>query len=749
MDNNNNIYKKCYYTCKECNKNGNNTMHNCLKCNDNYLYEIIKNNSTNCYEKCSYYHFFDLNNNYHCTINSSCPEEYSKLLLDKKECVMEMKNIINNIIINYEKNATVEKTKEEEIEYYDIILETLESGFTSDNYDTAHLDKGKEEIIETEKIKITFTTTQNQKNNKNENITKIDLGECETLLRKFYNLTNNESLYMKKIDVMQEGMKTPKIEYDVYSKLSGKNLIKLNLTICQSSKISLSIPVEIKDNLDKSNSSSDYCNDLCYAATESGADIILRDRKDECINNTVCQEECDFIEYNYTSQNAKCSCKVKQSSFSFADMNINKTKLFENIMNIKNFLNLNFLVCYNSLLSKEGILKNIGFYIISVILIFNAIFIIIFYKKEFDLLKNKINDIIYAIKNINLIKNNKKNKNSEEEKSKKNKENNIENKIRLDNIINNNNDKIFDRKKRNINKKRKNMRKNEKESTFIKIEPNTIIKDNSNIINNNLTDNNKKIRGKKLTTNIITNSNSDDKKIEKVKKIMEYSYNEIDILSYDLALQYDNRTYLQYYISLLRTRHILIFSFCYNDDYNSKIIKIDLFFIGFSIYYTVNALFFNDATMHNIYENKGSFDIEYQLPKIIYSSLISLALNMLLKKLSLSNDEIIKFKHNKKSKDVEERGQNLINKINFRFLLYFIISFIFLLFFWYYISMFGAIYKNTQQHLLKDTLMSYGLSLIYPFVIYLLPGLFRIPSLSDPKKQRKYLYSFSKILQIF
>ena len=60
--------------------------------------------------------------------------------------------------------------------------------------------------------------------------------------------------------------------------------------------------------------------------------------------------------------------------------------------------------------------------------------------------------------------------------------------------------------------------------------------------------------------------------------------------------------------------------------------------------------------------------------------------------------------------------------------------------------MFGAIYKNTQYHLLKDTLISFGLSLIYPLGIYLLPGIFRIPALSN---KNKCLYKFSKILQIF
>ena len=63
--------------------------------------------------------------------------------------------------------------------------------------------------------------------------------------------------------------------------------------------------------------------------------------------------------------------------------------------------------------------------------------------------------------------------------------------------------------------------------------------------------------------------------------------------------------------------------------------------------------------------------------------------------------------------------------------------------------MFGAIYKNTQYHLLKDTLISFGLSLLYPFGIYLLPGFFRIPAISNSKKNKKYLYRFSKFLQFF
>ena len=72
-------------------------------------------------------------------------------------------------------------------------------------------------------------------------MTRIDLGECEILLRNFYNISINETFYLKKIDIIQEGIKTLKVEYDVYAKLNGKNLIKLNLTVCEKSKISILI----------------------------------------------------------------------------------------------------------------------------------------------------------------------------------------------------------------------------------------------------------------------------------------------------------------------------------------------------------------------------------------------------------------------------------------------------------------------------------------------------------------------------
>ena len=228
---------------------------------------------------------------------------------------------------------------------------------------------------------------------------------------------------------------------------------------------------------------------------------------------------------------------------------------------------------------------------------------------------------------------------------------------------------------------------------------------------------------------------------------MEYNNEEKNNLSYKLALIYDKRTYCEYYFSLLRTNHPFIFTFLYNDDYNSKIIKINLFFINFSINYTVNALFFSDKTMHKIYEDHGSYNFIYQLPQMIYSSLISSVLNILLKILALTEGNIIEFKKNKNKTNLNKRVSELKNNLNNKMVLYFIFSFILLLFFWYYLSMFGAVYNKTQYHLIKDTIISFSLSLIYPFGSFLIPGLFRIPALSNQKNKKEYLYKMGLLVQ--
>ena len=117
--------------------------------------------------------------------------------------------------------------------------------------------------------------------------------------------------------------------------------------------------------------------------------------------------------------------------------------------------------------------------------------------------------------------------------------------------------------------------------------------------------------------------------------------------------------------------------------------------------------------------------------------------------MALSNDAIIQFKIDKNDKNIKEREEKLKNKLIFKFVLYFLLSFILLIAFWYYISMFCAIYPYSQVLLLEDTLISLALSQIIPFFTNLIPGCFRIFSLARRRINRECLYKLSKVLQMF
>ena len=175
---------------------------------------------------------------------------------------------------------------------------------------------------------------------------------------------------------------------------------------------------------------------------------------------------------------------MKDSSSTFADMNINKTKLLANIKDIKSFLNL---LCFDNLFKIESIIYNIGFYIITFIKIFHIINAFIFFLKKFRLIKCKITNIISGIKNYKSTK--------PDKARKRNRLITRGNIIKSDN--NSNNEMISLSKKNKKKNKRKKGKKNNKELEIKEIPNININKKNyNNIIIDN--DNKKKKKKKNL-----------------------------------------------------------------------------------------------------------------------------------------------------------------------------------------------------------------------------------------------------------
>jgi len=437
LDKNESLYKKCYYTCETCEIKGDNEFHNCLKCNTEFNFTISINNYINCYENCCYFYYVDNNNNYHCTKSNFCPPEYPTLIEEQNKCIkndlFKIDNIIDELFIKYKNNTTIEDNKNEkqlETNYYNEILTNVESILTNNNFDTSNLDEGKEKVINTKKMTITLTTTNTEKNNlnnTNNNITILVLGQCENDLRAYYNLSDDETLYMEKLDIDQPGLKISKIEYRIYCKLHGSNLIRLNISVCKNSKIFLSIPIELNEDMNKINTSSDYFNNPCSTTTSnSDTDISLRDRQREYVegDKIICQEDCNFAYYNSTTKHANCSCDAKESSDNFANMNINKDRLYENFgdSNKKDSTNFGVASC-NLFDSTENIKSNTGFFLLLIILAIFIIVSIVFCSKGYNLLMNKMDEVIYKkFKNKSNSQINKIKKNFQKRKSQKKKQ---------------------------------------------------------------------------------------------------------------------------------------------------------------------------------------------------------------------------------------------------------------------------------------------------------------------------------------
>ena len=320
-------------------------------------------------------------------------------------------------------------------------------------------------------------------------------------------------------------------------------------------------------------------------------------------------------------------------------------------------------------------------------------------------------------------------------------------KINNEKYKNNLNNKLKKQKNLSVPPKKRKGRTNHKNNQYVVF---NYIKNNNNVTNSISNIKHQESTKNQNSNFLISEKENNNMKIaQEIKyEIYNFTNEELNSLSYDMACLYDKRTYFQYYISLLRQKHLIIFTFCNNQDYNIFLLKFSLFLSSFSLYFAVNALFFNDDTMHTIYEEQGNTGIFSQISNIFYSTIISCFINIIIKKLGLSNDDMVRLKQIPNNKEGLRQSSVLMKKLKIKFGIFFLISFLLVSFFWYFISAFCAVYQNTQNILIENTVSSFALSLLYPFGLNLIPGLLRIPSLKNHSGCSKCIYFISKIISL-
>ena len=565
-----------------------------------------------------------------------------------------------------------------------------------------------------------LTSTYNQiYNNYNNNLSRINLEECEKILQQSLNL--DEPLLIFKMDYFRQGAIAPIVEYEIFDSISMK---PLNLDKCKDLKINIKIPVSLNENyLFKYNISSDYYNTICYSyKTEKGTDILLKDRKYEYINNSlsICEDNCIFEEYNSFTLEALCACQIKTELSYISNISNNINKSLDELLNKKESINV--FQCTNTFFSKGGIKTNIGSYVILIIILLNVILFIYFKQKGYSLIQKEINKILKIIYTSNSFDDNI--------------NNNPPKKMAIIKRKNNNEINPIDIEKKSESKiEFKNLDDSSRKENIGVI----TLNNNNNINNKDNNINNKDNKDNNITTKNQDNNNSNYEK---------YNDYELNNLNYNEAVLYDKRTYLQYYFSLIKRENLLIFAFITNNDYNPKIIKISIFSVSLILFWAINTIFIDSYVIHDLYAYGEVFHFVYQLPQIIYADIISGILITLIKFAFLSETNLLQIKKVKEKGQIHIYKSKIINYVKCKFILLFVVNFILLFFFWFYVGLFCSVFRNTQIYLIERTLISLLFYLLYPFILCLLPGIFRIPALKSIKKDKFCLYKFSTIIQM-
>ena len=764
--------------------------------------------------------------------------------------------IIKNIVCKFEEIIENKCGSEINNDQIKEVYNHIKSNLINNNYT----------LIKTENVIFEISAIEDQLKSENKDISNVDLGICELRLKQKYNISPSKDLIIFKIDIKNLEDSTTYVQYEIYE---PDNYSLLELDICSDLNINIYAPVHLNgetltlfSSLEKSgynlfNSSDSFYNDFCTPYTTiNGTDILLQDRKKDIYskngNKILCQDGCELLNYNETLEKAKCNCKPQTSETNlkqegaFSAFKNGRIQLEQSFFNTLNNSNFQVLQCFKLVFDFNNFGDNIGRIIMTIIILFVFVCLILYLiygsrKLEIylaQILKQKVlkNDKSSKDLKFNQPKIKPFNKGKSQSQSKKNvtrlkkrrtgsfhTKRNIPNQISINQIDNNNSEKISLNNNNKINLNNNN-NKSKKENIFdinkktsaknlnpkirkqkrasktvklrsIKNQNKNKISNKSDIMNSSVVPKKKDKIDKnssvlsfekdKLSQNIIISKNvyiklnkgrskrhkkstifknSKDafisgknnllnkheslNKLDISKKINQNKVNyftshELNTMAYKEALKYDKRTFFQYYWSLIKKKQIILFIIINDDDYNLITIKTVLFLISFSLYFTLNGFFFNDSTMHKLYQNNGSYDLFTQLPIIMYSTLVTTVINIILKYLSLSENSMLELKHEVQFKTAKKKSKKIWSFIKMKIIIFFILSIILMAFFWYFISCFCAVYKNTQIILISDTLLSFGLSMLYPFGLYLLPGIIRIPVLRSRSKDKECLYKAS------
>ena len=782
-------YEPCYKTCAACEYGGDGNQHNCTKCDIDHIFEPEKNGSTNCIAECTYYYYFSYGQ-YKCTTLPQCPDESNLLIRERRKCI---DSCAKDPKYNYQYNGEcIEKCPEDT--YQDEtnnlckvinIDSCTQSSSTFDLYD--FLKEGG-----VEKIAKNYATEFNYTNKhisllKNEvysimlykekeciselglPMPEIDFGDCYQKVQKAYDLQGKE-LIIAIIDKKNNKKSNPITSYAFYNpkngdKLDSEEACKEEVIVVKENIKSLlnetssdidSILFLAGQNIDVFNKSSEFYTSICYHFdSPCDKDVALRDRLLIYYPNiTLCDSGCTNKGVNLTSMMAICECKFKEITDDDTEEDDNLYKEVINQFNeILNQVNFAVMECYKDLFEYKFFISNTGGMIILAMIFVQIVALITF---QFASLFN-INKYIYNITENYLLYLNRSPMINNNIFNLPNKKDNNDNE-QIDNE-NNKSDNNFppkrqhssksDKTKNDLNKKYNVHRKNKRGETLRTVEG---LKSNKVLISNNLKKSKQLIHKVKSYSN--KNLERSDLSIKSNRSALinksKNGYSFADYLStdfddmyfHDLALA-DKRLFFDYFCDKLKKKQLILQLFFSHSPLKPLTMKIIFLILDIEICFVVNAMFINENYVSKIFHSKTKEKIftfvQRSINRCLYTISVSVVVSYFMGCLFVEESTIkgVLKRETHNINNLKYEINIVIKEIKIKYNIFIIITMVFSIFSWFYISCFNNIYPHMKLEWIKSSVLIIILIHILSIFIILIETLLRFISF-EIKSERMY-----------
>ena len=193
--------------------------------------------------------------------------------------------------------------------------------------------------------------------------------------------------------------------------------------------------------------------------------------------------------------------------------------------------------------------------------------------------------------------------------------------------------------------------------------------------------------------------------------IEEYLSTDYDDMGYDDAIKRDKRTFSNYLYDKLKSNQIILSTFYSNEPLRPKSIKILLLILDIDLYLLVNGLFYNDEYISELFhsdkeENFFSF-IPRSYDRFLYTTIVGVVVDYVIDCFFIEEKKIKGiFKREKTNRlFLKYETTKKIKEINNRYTGFIILSFIIIVFTWYYISCFNYVFHYTRIEWMKSSVL--------------------------------------------